>query len=68
MRALFLAILTIVPWLATATASAADADWAATEAAARKEGTVTIYHDFSPSGVAQIIDVFHQSYPEIAVR
>jgi len=68
MRTLFLAILAIVPWLATATANAADADWPETEAAARKEGTVTIYHDFSPSGVGQIIDVFHKTYPEIAVR
>jgi ABC-type glycerol-3-phosphate transport system substrate-binding protein len=68
MRALLLAILTIVPWLATAAATAADADCQAIEAEARKQGLVAIYQDFSPSGVAQIIDVFHEAYPQITVR
>ena len=66
MLRLFLAFL-----LATAglTGRAAHAeDWAAIEQAARKEGTVVLYHNFSPSGMAAIIELFNKSYPGITVK
>lgn len=49
-------------------AKAADAEWKAIEDAASKEGLVNIYHDFSPTGVQQIIELFRKRYPAIEVR
>jgi len=42
--------------------------WAETEAKARHEGTVTIYHNFFPAGTPDIVAAFNAKYPEIAVR
>ena len=42
--------------------------WAEIEAEARKEATVTIYHNFRPSGAHGIVTAFNKKYPEIAVR
>jgi len=59
-------VLVVVGWVSGRMAAAGD--WATIEAAANKEGAVTIYHDFSPTGIAQIIDLFHTRYPRIDVR
>ena len=42
--------------------------WAQIEANARREGTVTIYHNFFPAGAPDIVAAFNAKYPEIAVQ
>jgi iron(III) transport system substrate-binding protein len=59
-----LAATTALPRVSRAEASA----WAETEAMARREGAVTIYHNFFPSGAADIVAAFNAKYPEIAVQ
>ncbi len=48
----------------TAPASA-QGSWAEIEAAARKEGKLTIYHNIRPAGIEEILKKFRAKYPEI---
>ena len=41
------------------------ANWAEVEAAARKEGRLTLYHNLRPQGVEPLFAEFRKSYPEI---
>ena len=51
-----------------AIASSPDASsWAETEKAAKREGAVTLYHTFSPSGMPDLIAEFNKDYADIAV-
>jgi iron(III) transport system substrate-binding protein len=52
------------PALAQAPAGQAE-DWAAVEAAAKKEGTLTLYSNLLPNGIEPILSAFRADYPEI---
>ena len=65
-RRAFAAALTLTTsllWLGTGLAQAQS--WAEIEAAARKEGKLTLYHNINPSGVEEILKKFRAKYPEI---
>jgi iron(III) transport system substrate-binding protein len=49
-------------------AAAADADWPAIEAEARKVGKLTLYHNLPPPGDEGVIAAFEAAYPGIKVE
>lgn len=51
-------------WLSGAYPAAAQ-NWADVEAAAKKEGKLTLYHNIRPAGVEEILKKFRAKYPEI---
>jgi iron(III) transport system substrate-binding protein len=63
-HACLMIVSALVGW---ACGPAAAEDWNAVEAAARKEGEVLLYHNFSPTSAEQVIAAFNKAYPAIAV-
>jgi len=49
-------------------ARAADADWAAIEAEAKKVGKLTLYHNLPPPGDEGVVAAFEATYPDIKVE
>lgn len=45
----------------------AESDWAETITKARQEATVTIYHNFLPTGALDVVRAFNRRFPEIKV-
>jgi iron(III) transport system substrate-binding protein len=45
----------------------AQSTWKEIEAAARKEGSVVLYHNFQPASAERIVAAFNADYPEITV-
>jgi iron(III) transport system substrate-binding protein len=43
----------------------ASPDWKTVEAAAKKEGTVSLYHNLRPSGIEKLLSEFRKTYPGI---
>jgi iron(III) transport system substrate-binding protein len=43
----------------------ASPDWKNVEAAAKKEGTVSLYHNLRPSGIEKLLSEFRKTYPGI---
>lgn len=63
------ALMLALPLLATLAVvpSAFAQTWKETEAAARKEGAVVLYHNFQPASAERIVAAFNADYPEITV-
>jgi len=59
-------MLALLAFLAAASSAFAQA-WTEIEAAARKEGAVTLYHNFQPASAERIIAAFNADYPDIKV-
>ena len=59
-------MLTLLATLAAASTALAET-WKETEAAARKEGAVVLYHNFQPASAERIVAAFNADYPEIKV-
>ena len=51
--------------LASAAFAQAGADWKTVEDAAKKEGTVSLYHNLRPSGIEKLLSEFRKAYPGI---
>jgi iron(III) transport system substrate-binding protein len=54
--------------IAPATSMAQANDWSAIEAAARKEGKVTLYHNLNPAGAERLANEFRKAYPAIKME
>jgi iron(III) transport system substrate-binding protein len=54
--------------IAPATTMAQANDWSAIEAAARKEGKVTLYHNLNPAGAERLANEFRKAYPAIKME
>jgi len=51
--------------LATSTFAQTDTAWKSVEDAAKKEGTVSLYHNLRPSGIEKLLSEFRKAYPGI---
>lgn len=58
-----LLVVSLASW-----ANAGDADWPAIEAAAKKVGTLTLYHNLPPPGDEGLIAAFEAAHPGIKVE
>ena len=54
--------------IAPATSMAQAKDWSAIEAAARKEGKVTLYHNLNPAGAERLANEFRKAFPAIKME
>lgn len=54
--------------IAPATSMAQANDWSAIEAAARKEGKVTLYHNLNPAGAERLANEFRKAFPAIKME
>lgn len=62
-RYLFASVATTV--LTASAFAQASPDWKNVEAAAKKEGTVSLYHNLRPSGIEKLLSEFRKTYPGI---
>jgi iron(III) transport system substrate-binding protein len=60
-------MLTLLIALMAAGSAFAQPTWKEIEAAARKEGSVVLYHNFQPASAERIVAAFNADYPEITV-
>jgi iron(III) transport system substrate-binding protein len=60
-------MLTLLIALVAGGPAFAQSTWKEIEAAARKEGSVVLYHNFQPASAERIVAAFNADYPEITV-